>query len=164
MGNNKYSSNNENKLSNTKIELRKEVLNDVRALCDKVKEERYSEHEFKILIQELKEIAEMIRDKDSMMEVRQELKSRKSTIRNSEAIIEVRNRIMEQIKNKKDITVNQYDAEELEVILQEVKEMIELIQDKDVIMKALEQKKVEVQFGENKSVSKFFKFNEPEEK
>ena len=134
MEDNKYSANNENKLSNTKIELRKAVLNDIRELCDKVKSERYSEQALTVIIQELKEIAEMIRDKDSMMQIREKLESRKSTIKLSELIIEIRHRISEIIKTKRDVTVNQYDEEELEVVRQEVEEMIELIQDKDLIM------------------------------
>lgn len=164
MEDNKYSANNENKLSNTRIELRKEVLKDIRRLCDKVATERYSEQELKIIIKELKEIAEMIRDKDSMMEVRQELESRKNKIPQSELIIQVRKQIIETIKLKKDVIVGQYDSEELEVVGQNVDEMIGLIQDKDSIMEVLNQKKVAPKSRENPHISKIFKLDELEEK
>lgn len=70
MDKNKYSTNNDNKLSNTKIELRKEVLNDIRALHERETSERISANDLEIITKELAEITEMIRDKDSMMEVR----------------------------------------------------------------------------------------------
>lgn len=70
MDKNKYSTNNDNKLSNTKIELIKEVLNDIRALHDREISERISANDLEIITKELAEITEMIRDKDSMMEVR----------------------------------------------------------------------------------------------
>lgn len=156
MENNKYSANDDNKISNTKIELRKEALNDIRELHDRITSERHSAEDLERITQELTEIAEMIRDKDSMMKVRERLESRKGKAPQSELITQIRKQIIGTIRLKKDVIVGQYDSEELEVVGQEVDEMIAMIQDKDLIMELFQQQKQVTTAVVNDNIRKYF--------
>lgn len=70
--------------------------------------------------------------------------------------MQIRNQIIETIRLKKDVIVDKYDSEELEVLGQEVDEMIAMIQDKDLIMKLLNQKKQVGKPTNNPHISKYF--------
>lgn len=58
------------KETNIKIEVRKEVLELIRKKYDNICVGDYGVDELELILQELKEIAEMVRDKDKFMELK----------------------------------------------------------------------------------------------
>ena len=58
------------KKENTKIEIRKEILQLIRSKYDNICVGDYDAEELEVVQQELKEIAEMVRDKDKLMKIK----------------------------------------------------------------------------------------------
>jgi len=66
-----------NKSINTKIEVRKEILEIIHKKYDNICVGDYNSEELEVIQKELKEIAEMVRDKDKYIELMKEHKNKK---------------------------------------------------------------------------------------
>lgn len=62
---------------NTKIEVRKEILEIVRKKYDNICVGDYDSEELEVIQKELKEIAKMVRDKDKYIELMEEYKNKR---------------------------------------------------------------------------------------
>ena len=134
MKNRKFSKKNKDKKIHTIIEVRKEILTMLRDISiDVASELSESSGKDKVLL-DVKEIAEMIKDKDRYIDKVNELevipKSQKYV--KDSLIRETRERIKKLLKNKLDsIVATQYDAEELVIVQKEIGDARHLVDEKD---------------------------------
>ena len=121
---------------NTIIEIRKEMLYEIRKISEGLDREIYTLNERSIARRELRAIAEMIRDKDKLMRIAYVLPkiSKNDREKNIPIVSKMREFVIKIFYNKKnDIIATQYDKEELEIVHKELKEMETLVIEKDRI-------------------------------
>lgn len=129
-----------NKIINTIIEIRKDILIVLRKKCDNIDRLIDNESQQSIARQEIREIAEMVSEKDSIMEKLKQLNNQKKCGYNQtfSLIYSVRDDIIDTINSiKSNIVVAQYDEEELEIVYKELKEFELMIKDKDRLVASL---------------------------
>ena len=127
---------NKNKETNTIIEIRKEILEMLREFHDKIDDKFLSKQEKDSCKAEVRQIAEIIRDKDKYMLKLERLgKAKKSEKEiNDENINKIRTQIIGLLyKKRNSITMNQYDSKEFQIIDKELMETEKLITEKDRI-------------------------------
>lgn len=126
----------EDKEINTIIEIRKDILVTLRKQSDNIDRIINNKSEQSIAKQEIKEIAEMVSEKDALMaELRQLNKVPKSAYNQTFSLIySVRNEVISAIhKIESNIIATQYDEEELRIVFKELKEFELMIKEKDRI-------------------------------
>mgnify|MGYP007056163808 CR=1 FL=1 len=163
MKNKKFSRNNKNKRVNTIIEIRKEVLEMIRSIGDTIDLDLHTEKNQKIIKKELREIAEMVRDKDRLIERLEELKVNKKKIKEDEKSLT--NQIKAQViimlhARRKNIIATQYDEEELAIIDLELNEIERMVREKERLIKRKNQDGQGKSNGRiNPHMSRYFKMD-----
>lgn len=164
----KFSKYNRDKLVNTIIETRKEILEALRLKSDNLDREVYNKAERKIIKQEIREIAEMVSMKDVFIKNLKQLDRIKKIGDNTPFSTVYRTRrdainILHDIRN--DIIATQYDEEELAIVEQELNDVELMITDKDrlVVGKARQELLIEASPAElkrmNPHLGRFFKMD-----
>ncbi len=160
MKNRKFNKHNREKKVNTIIEIRTEILKLIREFGDDLDRELYDSEDRKFINEEVKQIAKMVRDKDSLVQKANNLPkiSKNDREKNDELTEETRMKIVTLLRKKRDsIVVGQYDAEELEIVDRELLEMQYLIKEKDRLVPHLNPKTKEVKQPKvNPYLSKYF--------
>ena len=165
MKNKKICKGNKNKETNTIIEIRKEMLDMLRKFHDKIDDKSLCEQDKEKCKAEVRQIAEIIRDKDKyMLKLERLSKISKSEKESSdENINKIRSQIIGLLyKKRNSITTNQYDSKELQIVDRELIETERLIIEKERIW--VKQNRNDVQHrksGINPHLYRFFKM-EPE--
>lgn len=158
----KFNKHNRDKRINTIIEIRSEILTMLRDLGKDLDNGLYASNQRDEIRQEIKEIAQMVRNKDGYMERIKELKpiSKNERKINTDLITETRKKAIALLKLKRDnIVATQYDSEELEIIEKEIEETKLLIKEKDrfIIRAKSKLEKDEKVKKRNPYLSKYFK-------
>lgn len=129
-----YCSEKNDKRVNTIIEIRKEILEALRKKSDNIDRLIFTREQQKVARQEIREIAEMVSEKDALMEKLKQLckVSKKRHNQTFCLIYEVRREVADVLhKIKANIVAEQYDKEELEIVLKELKEFELILDEKD---------------------------------
>lgn len=162
----KFSRKNKDKKVNTIIEIRKEMLQILHNLSENLDRELFTSTQRNTIKAEIREIAEMIRDKDKLMKRVENL----GPISRSERVID--NNLLEQTrknvisllhKKRKSIVATQYDLEELEIVDNELTDAEKLIFEKDRIVNKVINRNHEDE-KENVHIRKYFNIPEEEPK
>ena len=159
MKNRKFSKKNEKEI-NTIIEIRKEILEMLRDFSNDLDRELYDSSERSRINQEVKEIALLIKDKDSYMKKMEVLAplSREEMYVKDDLIRDTRKKVKRLLKLKLDVIVpGQYDRVELPIIFDEIEQAMNLLYEKDrlIVHKNKDKNKPQV----NPHLEKFFKTN-----
>ena len=142
----------------TIIEIRKQILADIAKKYDNIDRDVYTAEERKIIGNELKSHAEMVRDKDFLMEVVYSLKkiSRKEKQRPAPLVEMVRESVIDMLRRKWNGTrAEYYDSDELPIVQKELEEIETLIIEKDRVRPTFHGIAHEKK-GKNAHVNKFF--------
>lgn len=134
MKNKKFSRHNKDKKVNTIIEIRKEILTTLRDLSEDLDRELFNSKERTKIRRDVREVAEMIRDKDRYMNKVNELDviPKNELVPHDKLLRDTRRKIKVMLKYKLGAIVsNQYDVEELEIVEQEIYDAMRLIDEKD---------------------------------
>ncbi|MBQ3408412.1 MAG: hypothetical protein IJH12_04310 [Clostridia bacterium] len=165
MENSKYSEDKRDWLINIIIDIRKDVLQLLRAKSDGLDREVYTKAEMTAITQEIKEIAKMVSEKDSFMnrfeELGDVLTNKQEKIADG-LIDKIRAEIIVMLKNiRNDFCTMEY-IDEYPIIDRELKDIELLISDKDRLV----QTKVQGYYASSKSgvkknpyISKYFKID-----
>lgn len=161
----KFSIDNSDKKVNTIIEIRKEILIELHNLCEDIDDEKYGVRGKVLARQEIKSIAEMVRDKDKLMKRAGSLYkiSQRDRKKVDPFIKTIRLSAISALKHKKEsIVATQYDTEELEIVYRELDESETLILEKDRLIDVREKGTSEKEQGrkQNPFISKYFKIEE----
>jgi len=155
---------NKYKKTNTIIEIRKEMLEIMREFIDDLDNKHsINSQEKSLIMAEVMQIAEMIRDKDKLMPKLEDLsiQDKKNRKVDNETIKETRKKIIESLRKKKDsIIATQYDSEELEIVENELGDVEKLIVEKDrlLVKPSLESEK-DKKSKINPHLKRFFKMD-----
>lgn len=168
MGNSKYSKDNKNKILNTLIEIRKEILTMLHGLGKDLDRELYNTTEQSRIRQEVKEIAEMVRDKDKYMDKAELLEPLgKNKMINTDILInETRKKVKALLKYIRDnIVATQYDPEEFKVVEKELEDVKYLVDVKDRILRSRNLRIVDgdIVKRQNPYLRKYFKMEDDPE-
>mgnify|MGYP007101902445 CR=1 FL=1 len=164
MKNKKFSKHNKDKRINTIIEIRKEVLEAIQFKYNNLDFGKYNEEDRKNIRKELREIAELVRDKDIVVEQLEDFESAVRANKNEKVdlIGETRKQVIKMLHFKRDsIIATQYDQEELGIVHQELKEMEDMVIEKDRLFGCSQQKgqcKAENK-KRNAHLNKYFNFD-----
>ena len=163
--NNHNSSENREWLINIIIGIRKEVLTKLRALVDSFDREKYTLAQRKVIRQEITEIAELVKEKDSAVKKREELRESHfvHSIEEGSLIDEVRKKAIKQLHEiRKNILAIEYDGE-YAIIDKELNDIENLVNDKDKLIRS----RVSTYYRGGKMnpyLSKYFKMDENQDK
>lgn len=160
----KFSRKNKDKKVNTIIEIRKEMLQILHNLSENLDRELFTSTQRNTIKAEIREIAEMIRDKDKLMKRVENLGpiSRSERVIDNNLIEQTRKNVISLLhKKRKSIVATQYDLEELEIVDNELTDAEKLIFEKDRIVNKVINRNHEDE-KENVHIRKYF--NIPEEK
>ena len=127
------------KIFNTTVEIRKEVMTKIRDYGESLDREKYAKVERDMIRQEGKEIAKMIAEKDRYMNFLALLERdpNTETVKGVGKIYNTRADIVNILKNIQEaIVATQYDKVELQIVERELREMGLLIRNKDRLIRS----------------------------
>lgn len=148
-------------LINIIIGIRKEVLTELRNLCESFDREKYTTVQRKVISQEIREIAELVSEKDSAIKRLEELKNSKyeNTVKEGSLVDIVRKKVINLLKKiRLNILAIEYDGE-YSIIDRELEEIEKIVKEKDRLVRS----KVQDFYRggtRNPYISKYFKMED----